>query len=492
MKYVSTRGGEPVSGLEAVCRGISRSGGLFVPQSPPEPLSLPSLAGLSLGRVMAVFLHRFLPDLPLEIWETAVSEAFESLAGNDRTWQLPLSKLNDYLDSYFLLNADHLPTGNLADLSHALLAKLWPYMPAADRQPFVLTLLPEDSLVSFLNQAWGLPGIILMAAGGSRGREIAGLAPDGVAIRVFEGSYDGRYRELTRLASHPSFEKKLNDKGFDPLFLGPGHLLEVLTAGALATAVVVAIAESSDLDRGVDFAVPKSHLGFVAGLVCASILRVPVGTVYVGESEPPSLTTLFRTGKPAGPVKNRRAAADGTDFPVNLERLFYEVTGRDGNRTDFLCQQIARPGERLLTGEEINLLNQSILVSACDYKYCLRLIKTVYDQTDYLVGRDTADAVACWAKYADRKAGSVICYVQERSPLLDAVLCGRALFGREAGKEDILIKVSQETGVPVWPSLARLPEDGQACDWPALTGSIEEAVDILLDSQDPVRQGGIL
>lgn len=126
-------------------------------------------------------------------------------------------------------------------------------------------------------------------------------------------------------------------------------------------------------------------------------------------------------------------------------------------------------------------------MGSCDYKYCLRLIRTVYDQTDYLVGRDTADAIACWAKHADQKAETAVCYVQERSPLLDATVCARALFGKDAGRMDAIRMVSEETDVPLWPSLAEISQDSQEADWPVLTGSIEEAVYQLLDSQDAGR-----
>ncbi len=487
MQYVSTRGGPPVSGIEAVCRGISRTGGLYVPESPPEPLSLSTLQGMPFQEVMAAFYHRFLPDLPLGSWEAVVRDAFRSLEDKDQVPGLPLTRLNDYLDRYFLINADHMPTGSLADLTYAVFSKLWPLLPKMEHTRLVMALLPEDSLVSLAGREADLLKILFLPTGGARGGELAARALSREQVRQFEGGFDALYRECARLAAEPSFEEKLGGRGFAPLFIGPGHLLEVLTAGALATAVAAAISGFFDEERMLDFAVAKDHLSFVAGLVYASILGIPLGTVYVGESEPASLMPLFRTGKSAYRAKRKRPGHVGTDFPVNLERLIYEVTGRDGDKTGYLCEQAANPGEQLLSEDEIHLLNQSIVVGSCDYKYCLRLIRTVYDQTDFLVGRDTADAIACWAKHADQKAETAVCYVQERSPLLDATVCARALFGKDAGRMDAIRMVSEETDVPLWPSLAEISQDSQEADWPVLTGSIEEAVYQLLDSQDAGR-----
>ena len=36
MRYLSTRGGEPVRAAEAIVRGISPSGGLYVPEEYPQ------------------------------------------------------------------------------------------------------------------------------------------------------------------------------------------------------------------------------------------------------------------------------------------------------------------------------------------------------------------------------------------------------------------------------------------------------------------------
>ena len=436
MRYVSTRGGPAVAGLEAVSRGMSRTGGLFVPEHPPQPLSLSSLADLSFQSVMAVFYQRFLPELTLEIWEDIVGRAFRSLTDPDEQARLPLSKLNDYLDHYFLIHPDHLPTGSLADLSAAVFSALLPYLPRTGREPLIMALLPEDQLVALAGGVGDPAKLMLLAGNSSRGSELADRLADHEEVRVFQEDFDQRYREFSLLAADETFEAKLGQAGFDPLFVGPGYLLDILTSGALATAALVSALPSWEEGTELDFAIPKNHLSFLAGLVYASSLQVPVGSVYVGEGEPGTLTYLFRTGRLASPSKGRRRRDRDASFPVNLERLLFEVTGRNGSRTGDLSVQPAGSEDFQLTEEEIHLLNQSILVGSCDYKYCLRLIRTVYDQTDYLIGRDAADAIACWVKHSNKKTKSAIRYVKERSPLLDADPCARPLSGKGAKREN--------------------------------------------------------
>ncbi len=477
MRYVSTRGGPAVSGGEALWRGLSETGGLFVPESLPQALELESLAELPLERVLAIFFERFLPEFSLEIWERVILEALDKLKAEEERYQLPLSLLNPYLGRYYLLNADSLPTGSLADISFGIFSSLLPYL-AEQRQgglrPLVLATSSEDQAVAALSQPAEYESFYFVSQNGVRGEELAALPGAREHLQVFEERFDDRYQEFSLLAADPSFEEDLNREGYEPLFFGPGHLLEVLTAGALATAVIAKLAGETE-GRPVDFAVSKEHLGFLAGLVYASSLQLPVGFAYVGEREPASLSPLFASGRMPAPRRNRRRDDPGVNWPVNLERLLFEVTGRDSGRMASLLSLAFEGDQELLTKDEVALLNQSVRVDSNDYKRCQRVIRSVYDQTDYLLGRETADAVACWAKHSKKRDDTPVCYVQERTPLADHYTSGRALFGDGLSRLDraaALAKLSEESGVPHRP----LPEDDPANDLVRLETSLKEAV----------------
>lgn len=473
MRYLCTRGGPAVTDREAILRGLSRQGGLYVPGSPPEALTIPQLKGLSFQQIMARFYHRFLPSLTEAAWEAIVVQAFSELSGESQVPRLPLTRLNDYLDRYFLINADGMPTGSMNDLSLAILEAVLARFGDSGKRPLILGLLTQDAAASLaVRQASGLPRVLITPLAGRRGRELAGLASD---LLFFEDSYNARYKEFSELAAREEFARQLNVRGYEALYLGPGHLLEVLTGGALATAVMARIAETAGEEKTVDFAVPRGHLGFLSGLVYASTLQLPVGTVYVGDKEPSALAALFARSKAVKKERDRRKGEGDASFPVNLERLFFEVSGREVERTGLLTAMREGNGESGLTEEEKNLLSQSIVVDGCHYKYCLRLIRTVYDQTDYLVGADTAEAMACWARHSDKKADTAVCFVQKRSPLLDADICSQALFGRDSEPGQAAVRLSREAGIPIWSSLEAVGE-GDPGDRALLDGPIGAAI----------------
>lgn len=484
MDYVSSRGGQAVSGLEAVWRGLSREGGLFVPQAPPPALDLQSLVGLSPEGQMAEFFYRFLPCLSREEWTRLLDGVLEDLKGGRDRFELPLTPINRYLDRYYLLTADGMPTGSLADLSLAIMKALWTRMETpAKIRPLILGLVTEDFALAGLSQGYPWPSLSFLSQNGVRGEELAEWSGAFESLACFSEDFDRRNREFASLAADPEFEKRLADRGYTPLFVSPGHLVEVLTAGALATASMASIANLTGEVGQVDFVVHKNHLSFLSGLVYASSLQLPVGLVYVGENEPAPLTGLFKAGRYAVPKKKRRRDDEGASWPVNLERLLFEVTGRDGDRVKAIIEEAEESDHRLLTEEETSLLNQSILVSGNDYKRCLRIIRSFYDQTDYLLARETADALGAWSRQSGQKQEGRVCFVQERSPLTDYRTCNRALFGDKASRqvrEEAIRDLAHEAGLAVWQSFEE-KEAGRPWD---LEGPLDLAIFEWLDRKE--------
>ena len=105
MKFYSTRNKKAeVSGAEAVCRGISDEGGLFVPQSFPEFSSeqIKAFCGEPYENVAAQVIGEFLPELKNELPEYTRA-AYSRFDGDPA----PLVKV---CDNTYVLELWHGPT----------------------------------------------------------------------------------------------------------------------------------------------------------------------------------------------------------------------------------------------------------------------------------------------------------------------------------------------------------------------------------------------
>ena len=118
MKFYSTRNkNNTASGAEAICRGISEEGGLYVPSSFPQvgKEELLSFCGAEYGSTAARIIGKFLPELPKLGDYTA--KAYSKFDGDPA----PIVKL---ADSTFIMELWHGPTHAFKDIALTLLPYL--------------------------------------------------------------------------------------------------------------------------------------------------------------------------------------------------------------------------------------------------------------------------------------------------------------------------------------------------------------------------------
>ena len=96
MNYISTRNPEvKVSASQAITKGISSEGGLFVPETLPavSVAEIEKLAGLDyIGRAKSI-LSMFLTDFSAEELDSCVRGAYETGFSSDKV--APIEKLED-------------------------------------------------------------------------------------------------------------------------------------------------------------------------------------------------------------------------------------------------------------------------------------------------------------------------------------------------------------------------------------------------------------
>ena len=86
MYFISTRGGEKVTGAEAIVQGLAKNGGLYVPEKFPaitieemeqmSTMNYPERAAYVLGKYLA-------DDLGAEYLKEICEKAYSSFTGND-------------------------------------------------------------------------------------------------------------------------------------------------------------------------------------------------------------------------------------------------------------------------------------------------------------------------------------------------------------------------------------------------------------------------
>ncbi len=473
MEYWCTRGGNPVSGKEAVFRGLSERGGLYIPATSPEPLMDEDFATSDWQQVLALFFQRFLPDWSLSEWKIIVDQAVRKLRGDERSLDFPTRPVNRYLPHLYFFLSDMLPTASVYDFSAAITQTLLSFERKNDRKKPLFLLLSEGDEATAMASCRSVASegrmLLLIPENSNRLDEISAVLPEQDFLLTFRSSYDHAAAMIRDLAGDASFNEAIDRAGYCPLFITPGYLLTVLTFGALAAASIALIAQNrmdssgtptSDLsnDRQIDFVIPEGHLTLLSGIAYASSLGLPVGTVYTGEGVSGVLSDLLKKGLRSS--QDEKDADDDYDIdvaiPINLERILFEILSRDTDRLSACVEMYRSGGTFSLSSDEKKMLGQQMVVASCTPKRAQGVMISIYDRTDHLVDKGTAEAISCWESDDGRVADRDTCVIMARSPLLDDVFAARALFGRKnirKDREQNVHRLAEETGLPLWPLL---------------------------------------
>jgi len=145
----STRGGTPVSFLEAVERGLAPDGGLYLPTAwprlPAPPADLGGSAADTAGWAAPLLLEGVLPRPQLR-----------EIAREALGFRIPLTPLTDRID---LLELFHGPTLAFKDVGARFLARLWSATAAEGGQRTILVATSGDTGGAVAQACHRLPGL---------------------------------------------------------------------------------------------------------------------------------------------------------------------------------------------------------------------------------------------------------------------------------------------------------------------------------------------
>jgi len=410
MMYTSTRDKTVrVTSAEAITRGISADGGLFVPTEIPR-LSASDLLRLSAldykGRAKAL-LSLYLTDFTADEISACVDGAYapEKWGGDTPA---PLVTLSDGVEMLELWKG---PTCAFKDMA--------------------LQLLPHLLTVSAGKAAGGLKIVILVATSGDTGKAALegfrdvpdtkiivfypseGVSPmqklqmatqegENVAVCAINGNFDDAQNGVKAIFTDKSTAAKLAERGM--MFSSANSI----NWGRLVPQIVYYVSAYCDLiSEGkvknggkINIVVPTGNFGNILAAYYAGEMGVPLNKLICASNANKVLTDFINTG-----VYDRRREFYTTSSPSmdilissNLERLLFLLTGYDDAQVRQWMSALSKDGV-YDAGELRAKMNALFAAGCCDDAGTAALIKRVFTEKGYLCDTHTAVAVDVYDRY---------------------------------------------------------------------------------------------
>ena len=411
MNYKSTRDKNVnITAAEAISKGLSADGGLFVPDSIPQ---------LSKEKLCAMC------DM------TYAERAYE-------IFRLFLSDFTDDEIRYCVngaYNDNNFATDNIAEISHLLsgtyILELW-HGPTCAFKDMALQILPYLLTCSAKKTVDGKKIMILVATSGDTGKAaLEGFKDvEGTSIMVFypeDGVSNMQKRQMTTQAGSNvnvsavvgNFDDCQN--GVKAIFTDKEILSKLEKAntvfssansinwGRLAPQIVYYVSTYAQLikDKEIEYGekinvcVPTGNFGNILAAYYAKCMGVPIAKLICASNKNNILTDFINTG-----VYDRNRDFYTTISPSmdilissNLERLLYHLTDENDALINEWFNSLKASGRYEVNDTVKQRISESFFAGWCDDNETKQTIKKVFDEYGYLCDTHTAVAYKVYEDY---------------------------------------------------------------------------------------------
>ncbi len=477
MKYISTRGTDyQYSSAQAIKQGIAPDGGLFVPESIPKLTNEDFLrmTNESYVEIAADVLSLYLDDYShSELLDYCTWAYDPEKFGEDPA---PLVQINKYNDREYILELWHGPTAAFKDMALQLL----PYLMTAairktgeTRKICILTATSGDTGKAALEGFKDVPGteviVFYPSSGVSEAQRLQMVTTEGDNVHVIavKGCFDDAQSGVKQIFADSDFEDKLKEKG---VILSSANSINW---GRLAPQIAYYVASYAALLRNekiaigepINVVVPTGNFGNILAAWYAMKMGVPMNKLICSSNRNKVLSDFLRSGTYDRNREFYKTNSPSMDILIssNLERLLFEITGKNGAKVLEWMEQLSSKGSYTVDPATLRTLQGVFVGGFSDEAGIIKTIREVYDRCDHVIDTHTAVGFNVYGRYYHRSADETkTIFVSTASPFKFADSVLDAIFGagysRGRSSEVIIRELSEESSLPIPSGLAGLAE----------------------------------
>jgi len=407
--YKSTRGNEKlVKSAEAIARGLSDDGGLFVPTSIPK-LTIPieKLSNMSYKELAFTIMKEFLTDYEEEDLLECIDKAYDEKF--DTSVIAPLAKHGEtyYLELY------HGPTLAFKDMALSIL----PYLLKSavkklniDKEMVILTATSGDTGKAALEGFADVEGIKIIVFFPQEGvseiqkSQMITQTGDNTFVIGIEGNFDDAQSGVKRMLTDESLLKRLDEN--NKMFSSANSI----NIGRLIPQVVyyfyayTQLCNSGDIVAGeeINFCVPTGNFGNILAGYYAKKMGLPIKKLICASNENKVLFDFINTGTYDRVRDFVITMSPSMDILVssNLERLLFTISGEDTSKIKKLMSDLSKDGKYEIDDNMKKELADFFGGYATEDD-TQRAITQVCKSTNYVIDTHTAVSYAVYQKYLE-------------------------------------------------------------------------------------------
>lgn len=458
--YQSTRSeGMEVSASQAILKGLAEDGGLFVPKEIPAlDLPLSEIANLSYQETAYEVMKLFFTDFTEEELKICIQRAYDSKFDTEEIAPLVEKDGKWYLELF------HGATIAFKDMALSIL-------------PHLLTTSARKNQIK--NEI-----VILTATSGDTGKAaLAGFADvEGTSIIVFypkngvsaiqerqmvtqrgsntkvvgiTGNFDDAQSGVKAMFNNRELAERMAAKGYQFSSANSINIGRLIPQVVYYVYAYSRLLKTGSVQEGetVNFVVPTGNFGNILAAFYAKNMGVPVAKLICASNENKVLFDFFESGVYD---KNREfilTSSPSMDILIssNLERLIYQIAGRNAEETADMMAALAATGKYSITDAMKEQMKDFTGGWASEEQTAAE-IKRMYEKTGYVMDTHTAVASAVYQNYRQETGDTTKTVIASTaSPYKFGTSVMGAIDGKYQGMDDFTLidELSRLSGVAI-------------------------------------------
>lgn len=411
MYYVSTRGWSGrVTSAEAIKRGLAPDGGLFVPDAQVrlDPEEILSLSKMDYMERAVFILRRFLDDYTDEELAECVKGAYGS-GRFDAAGIAPVVKLSE---NAYMLELWHGPTCAFKDVALQLLPRLIVKANMKTNEnceTVILVATSGDTGKAALEGFRDVKGTRIIVffpdEGVSKVQKMQMVTQEGTNVHVVgvKGNFDDTQNGVKAIFSDEELGRAMLGNGYkfsSANSINWGRLVPQIVYYFSAYADMVAAGEIAAGEK-INITVPTGNFGNILASWYAREMGLPVNKLICASNDNNVLTEFINTGIYNREREFKKTISPSMDILIssNLERLLFELTGRDAGQVREWMDKLKNEGRYAIYGEEKRKLNEMFWAEYSTEQETIETIREVYEEYGYLADPHTAVGIDVYEKY---------------------------------------------------------------------------------------------
>lgn len=412
--YRSTRGnGSTVTASQAILKGLSEDGGLFVPdQIPALDISIEELSKMSYQEVAYQVMSRFLTDFTEEELKNCIDHAYDKKF--DTAEIAPMTKA----DGAYFLELFHGATIAFKDMALSIL----PYLLTtaakknhAENDIVILTATSGDTGKAAMAGFADVPGTKIIVFYPKDGvspiqeKQMVTQKGKNTYVVAIYGNFDDAQTGVKKIFNDAEMRAELNEAGYQfssANSINIGRLVPQIVYYVYAYASLYRDGQIAEGEK-INVVVPTGNFGNILAAFYAKNMGLPIDKLICASNDNKVLYDFFTTGSYDRNREFILTTSPSMDILIssNLERLIYRIAGNDAAENKKLMEELATEGKYTITDQMKEQL-ADFYGNYANEAETAATIRRIYEDCGYVIDTHTAVAAAVYKKYTEETGDS--------------------------------------------------------------------------------------